>query len=103
MSNLFSPGPWSVRARAGLGGHGVNDVTGRSVCAIPSNGTRPYEERDANAALLAAAPDLRLEVIRLLRDAARNAGIDPESPPAWFKLMHASAFDLLNRTGTFKL
>ncbi len=53
-----TPGPWKSRGEAGYTGHGVNDTTGRSVCSIPSNGNRAFAERNANAVLLASAPDL---------------------------------------------
>lgn len=55
--NISKPG-WVVRGKAGYAGHGVNDANGRSVCAVPSNGNLPYEVRNANVAMLAAAPDM---------------------------------------------
>lgn len=65
MNTPYTPGPWAVRGRAGYTGHGVNDSTGRSVCSVPSNGNRPHDERNANVALLAAAPDLLAALQRL--------------------------------------
>lgn len=43
-------GDLKVRGMAGYAGHGINDINGRSVFSIPSNGTRELKERDANAA-----------------------------------------------------
>jgi hypothetical protein len=63
-----SPGPFKTRGRAGCTGHGVDDATGRSVCAIPSNGRLPLDQRNANAALLAASWDLR-DALRALVNA----------------------------------
>jgi hypothetical protein len=51
-------GPWKTNGRAGYAGHKVADATGRSVAAFPSTSNRAIEERDANAKLIAAAPDL---------------------------------------------
>lgn len=42
-------GKTAVRGKAGYAGFGINDSTGRSLFAIPSNGTRPVAERQANA------------------------------------------------------
>ena len=75
--NKFTPGPWKVRGQAGYTGHGVNDSTGRSVCSVPSNGNRNHEERNANVALLAAAPEL-LEALKMALDASMNC-IDDHS------------------------
>lgn len=65
MSTKFTPGPWMVDKTVALGAYGVwKDVRGtdepmRPVCSVYSPGTiLPREERDANAALIAAAPDL---------------------------------------------
>ncbi len=58
MKATHTSGPWSVRGQAGNTGHGVDDSTGRSICSVPSNGTRPHAERNANVTLIAAAPDL---------------------------------------------
>jgi len=63
MSTPHTPGPWSVRGQAGYAGHGVADSTGRSICSVPSNGTRPHAERNANVVLIAAAP-LLLETLQ---------------------------------------
>lgn len=48
-------GKVAVRGEAGYTGHGINDVTGRSLFSIPSNGNRPNDERNANAAFAAHA------------------------------------------------
>jgi hypothetical protein len=58
MTTKHTPGPWKVRGQAGYAGHGVNDINGRSICSVPSNGNRDHAERNANVALLAAAPEL---------------------------------------------
>jgi hypothetical protein len=64
-----TPGPWAVFGRAGYAGHKVGDCTGRSVAAFPATSKRSEDERNANAGLIAAAPDML--------DLARNvAGLD---------------------------
>lgn len=50
-----SPLPWQVRGQAGYTGHGVNDSSGRSVCAVPSNGNLPHDIRNANVELIVKA------------------------------------------------
>jgi hypothetical protein len=57
-TNGHTPGPWESKGSAGYTGHRVIDSAGRSLAAFPSTMTRPREERDANAALIAAATDL---------------------------------------------
>ena len=64
MTTKHTPGNWKVRGQAGYTGHGVDDSTGRSVCSVPSNGNRPYDERNANVRLLAAAPEMLSVLIR---------------------------------------
>jgi hypothetical protein len=58
-----TPGPWAVFGRAGYAGHKVGDCTGRSVAAFPATSKRSEDERNANAGLIAAAPDM-LELAR---------------------------------------
>ncbi len=53
-----TPGPWVVNGEARYAGFNVVDKTGRSVAAFPSNSKRPDDERNANAHLIAAAPEL---------------------------------------------
>lgn len=53
-----TPGPWKVNGQAGYAGHTVIDTNGRSVAAFPSSSKRPKSERDANARLIASAPEL---------------------------------------------
>ncbi len=52
-----TPGPWEITSSAGYTGHGVN-ARGKRVCSINSNSPLPHTERDANARLIAAAPEL---------------------------------------------
>jgi len=84
MKAAHTPGPWSVRGQAGNTGHGVADSTGRSICSVPSNGTRPHTERNANVTLIAAAPNLfhlcersllalEEDAFPMLREQLRNA------------------------------
>lgn len=44
-----------VRGMAGYTGHGINDSKGRSVFSVPSNGSRPTDERNANTAFAVKA------------------------------------------------
>ena len=61
-----TPGPWATHGEATFAGHKVVDQNKRSVAAFPSNGTRPADERNANARLIAAAPDLLAANIQLV-------------------------------------
>jgi hypothetical protein len=58
----YTPGPWTVSGRAGYGGHIVIDRNKRSVAAFPSSSRRPFDERDANARLIAACPEMLAEL-----------------------------------------
>lgn len=65
-----TPGPWSVMAEEVLGAYGIATVvpaTGSGVvCRVPGNDKTP-DERDANARLIAAAPEL-LEALKQIKD-----------------------------------
>lgn len=74
MAN-FTQGPWAVTERAGYTGHGVS-AGAKRICAINSNNSLPKDERDANAALLASAPDL-LEALELLQVMDFRLGDEP--------------------------
>lgn len=57
-------GPWNVsKPNCGLG---IFDVNGKSVAAISSNQSRSWEEKEANARLIASAPEL-LEALKASR------------------------------------
>ena len=71
--NKFTPGPWRVDATVSLGAYGVSTAYGdhkgydgqmypSQVCSVLTDSTRARAEsrdvRDANAELIAAAPDL---------------------------------------------
>ena len=58
MTKAHTPGPWATYGEATFAGHKVVDKNKRSVAAFASNGTRPADERNANARLIAAAPEL---------------------------------------------
>jgi F0F1-type ATP synthase epsilon subunit len=57
MCDKHTPGPWLVYHTAGghLGVHGPNKV---SICSISILRDTTWEEKEANARLVAAAPDL---------------------------------------------
>lgn len=67
----YSPGPWSVTTGIVPNSGGrliVEDFGGRSVCATSARGVDGNVKRmDANAKLIAAAPDM-LEVLRWLEN-----------------------------------
>lgn len=63
-----TPGPWKVDGLAGWAGHKVCDVKGKSIASFPSSMTRPVDERDANAALIAASP----RILNLLQRATHE-------------------------------
>jgi hypothetical protein len=71
-----TPGPWVVRGEAKYSGFGVNDANGKSVASFPSTMTRGDGEKSANAALIAAAPDM----LAALRDALPLLKGHQESP-----------------------
>lgn len=56
--HAFTAAPWAISGQAGYTGHSVKGADGRSVAAFPSTSKRSKEERDANACLIAAAPEL---------------------------------------------
>jgi hypothetical protein len=84
----LSPTPWKVRGKAGYTGHGVNDANGRSVCAIPSNGNLPHEQRDENARMLAAGPKLA-DALRELSFRAERHGMNTDEAQAALDLLKA--------------
>jgi hypothetical protein len=53
-----TPGPWTVRQSAA-----IDDVRGRWIASVAKSGWCDDAERDANAALIAAAPDLLAALI----------------------------------------
>ena len=74
MNNNHTPGPWAfVRRYPNNSGTIIGPDKG-SVCAIASNVRRYPEEKAANAALLAAAPDLLDALRRILRHIPADAG-----------------------------
>jgi trehalose 6-phosphate phosphatase len=75
-TQAHTPGPWSVCSQAGYSGHKVDDANGRSVAAFPSSSRRSEDERNANARLIAAAPDM-LAAQRCIDDmlAGEQAGL----------------------------
>jgi 23S rRNA maturation mini-RNase III len=78
--STHTPGPWKVISRAGYSGHCVADNYTRSVAAFPSNSKRDETERDANARLIAAAPDLLAalqDIIGLAEAHSRKRGRNP--------------------------
>lgn len=79
--STHTPGPWKVFGRAGYTGHKVEDGKGRSVAAFPSTSKRSKEERDANAVLIAAAPEL----FAALKAAVEAHGpFGDDSRPSWW-------------------
>jgi len=78
MSTQHTPGPWSYRGSLGphsnphlLGPHVVENATGIQIAIL--NGWRS-EVSEANARLIAAAPDL-LEALKDLREATKSRGV----------------------------
>jgi hypothetical protein len=93
MSKEHTPGPWSYRGSLGphsnphlLGPHVVENATGIQIAIL--NGWRS-EVSEANARLLAAAPDLLEALIVARQEAigwyAESRGFDPETDkhPDW--------------------
>lgn len=56
--NQTTPGPWTFRRKYLDNSGSIIGADAKTVAAITSNGTRPAEEKLANARLIAAAPDL---------------------------------------------
>ncbi len=93
-----TPGPWCVDATKATGAYGVrtdydthpgHDYAGgygSQICSmIPSNSDFPQEERNANARLIAAAPDLLAACQQVLSSVAcENAGSSVENEFAYF-------------------
>lgn len=65
----FTQGPWIPVVADG--GHLVVGPDGYAICALPSI-TRPLEEQNANAELIAMAPDLLYRLVKLV-DVVRRA------------------------------
>ena len=74
-----TPGPWTAR-RVHTGGFDIFDERGRDVVTVYGGGVET-ESREANARLIAAAPDL-LEA--LSRAVHSYDGVPPRHHPAWF-------------------
>ena len=76
MKTQHTPGPWTHKATASLGPqyavYGESDRTGRDVAVVYNNGN----EAEANARLIAAAPEL-LEALEKAADwLSRSTRID---------------------------
>lgn len=90
--NKHTPGPWRVDETKALGAYGVwteyathpgDDGAGypSKICSVLQGGDRRIsrEQRDANAALIAAAPDLLEACRKILAWGVRaNAFVEPE-------------------------
>jgi hypothetical protein len=81
-----TPGPWAVHpVRARVDAFNSGDAL--PVCELlwPTD-ERTEEETEANAALIAAAPDL-LEALQRLRNEAKLTGLDQQAGwDAWFAM-----------------
>lgn len=55
-----TPGPWAYSRRAGIR---ISAPDGRSICAIAATVRRPPAECEANAQVIAAAPELLASLI----------------------------------------
>jgi hypothetical protein len=81
-----TPGPWvSTRQR----GAKVTGPDRKSICCIPATVSRPREESDANARLIAAAPDL-MAALQAIMDCSKKSGI-PGTTSAWYEFGEATA------------
>ena len=81
MSAQHTPGPWKLETEGH--GHLVNGADGRTVVYLHRSGVRNRAEIEANARLVAAAPEL-LEALHAARNALEHAacgqfGIDFKS------------------------
>jgi hypothetical protein len=70
-----TPGPWHVGADIGVGRLEINGPDGRTIACVLDLGDS-NEERDANAQLIRAAPDL-YEALKLVLDDAFQHFCDP--------------------------
>jgi hypothetical protein len=80
MSAKHTPGPWSYDPasfwkRPGLRGFKVYGPDSKSIAAYSSAGNRNAEEQEANARLIAAAPDLLAALRELIETAERFADL----------------------------
>ena len=65
--NKFTPGPWTAVPADEYHGHYVEDETGETVCDLYFNTSKrnDFTNAEANARLIAAAPDLLEALIQL--------------------------------------
>ena len=97
MSNTYTPGPWVCHSgmvyKDGPNVWPKGNENGIPIARMdrePDNGTFPVE-RDANARLIAAAPEL-LEALKEYDEAVRNKiGIIPELRASYAKVVAALA------------
>lgn len=54
----FTPGPWVVQQHRGVNGASIVADNGRRVVSLPRKADRPYSQKEADAHLIASAPDL---------------------------------------------
>lgn len=78
MTTKHTPGPWSFKTVSTDGASSVKGADGRGVASVSGNIRRPADEMVANAALIAAAPEL-LEALKRTVSALRG-GYAPQIP-----------------------
>ena len=70
-----SPAPWTLKIDRGANRASIFAANGLRVISLPSAADRPYEQKEADARLIAAAPDL----LAALELAMRGGFASPES------------------------
>lgn len=90
-NNQHTPGPWKIAARDQYGifiaPFGMNTTL---ICARKGGLDLPNEEIEANARLIAAAPELLdalKEAIEIAREACDRDGVDSTLARKWEKLL----------------
>jgi hypothetical protein len=103
-----TPGPWRVRHDGTSSGIYAPSINGYDIARVHGYAERPGggtmllgPEHQANAALIAAAPDLLAALVDLLRaaDAVHSFGL-PHIPPTtadWFRSAQAAAESAIAR------
>ena len=84
----YTPGPWCVNGHSPIGGILVSTANGVDICIC--DGPNGSGKAEANARLIAAAPDM-LAALESACDAVRPfAADDAKDLPAWVKQARAA-------------
>ena len=86
MTAKHTPGPWKIKGHGpSYAGYGISDSAGRSIAAMPSTQKRSPEEKQANATLIVAAPELARMLLDCIWTVLDEVGQDAENWPVFIE------------------